>query len=111
MGNWWLCGNTSSASPYAHEAGTLKRMPNGREDIFSDRSIDVRAKRGLMKFIKFVVDFENQTDVWEAYADTPFTEFLASQFQLPPSMQTYLVALTLSLEPPAVTSEIGRAHV
>lgn len=104
MGNWWLCGNTSSASPYAHEAGTLKRMPNGREDIFSDRSIDVRAKRGLMKFIKFVVDFENQTDVWEAYADTPFTEFLASQFQLPPSMQTYLVALTLSLEPPAVTS-------
>ncbi|ELR07117.1 Rab proteins geranylgeranyltransferase component A [Pseudogymnoascus destructans] len=79
-------------------------MPNGREDIFSDRSIDVRAKRGLMKFIKFVVDFENQTGVWETHADTPFVEFLASQFQLPPSMQTYLVALTLSLEPPAVTS-------
>lgn len=104
MGNWWLYENTSSASPDAHEAGTLKRMPNGREDIFSDRSIDVRAKRGLMKFIKFVVDFENQAAVWETHADTPFVEFLASQFQLPPSMQTYLVALTLSLEPATVTS-------
>ncbi|KFY25166.1 hypothetical protein V493_04806 [Pseudogymnoascus sp. VKM F-4281 (FW-2241)] len=104
VGNWWLCEHTSGASPAAHEAGTLKRMPNGREDIFSDRSIDVRAKRGLMKFIKFVVDFENQADVWEAHADTPFVQFLASQFQLPPSMQTYLVALTLSLDPPAVTS-------
>lgn len=104
MGNWWLYENTSGDSPAVHEAGTLKRMPNGREDIFSDRSIDVRAKRGLMKFIKFVVDFENQTGVWETHADTPFVEFLASQFQLPPSMQTYLVALTLSLEPDTVTS-------
>lgn len=104
MGNWWLYENTVDTSPDAPEAGTLKRMPNGREDIFSDRSIDVRAKRGLMKFIKFVVDFENQQDVWEIHADTPFVEFLASQFQMPLSMQTYLVALTLSLEPPAVTS-------
>ncbi|KFX95625.1 hypothetical protein V490_03741 [Pseudogymnoascus sp. VKM F-3557] len=104
VGNWWLYENTVGASPDAREAGTLKRMPNGREDIFSDRSIDVRAKRGLMKFIKFVVDFENQPDVWETHADTPFVEFLASQFQMPLSMQTYLVALTLSLEPPAVTS-------
>ncbi|KFZ03238.1 hypothetical protein V502_11116 [Pseudogymnoascus sp. VKM F-4520 (FW-2644)] len=104
VGNWWLYENTSGDSPAAHEAGTLKRMPNGREDIFSDRSIDVRAKRGLMKFIKFVVDFENQRGVWETHADTPFVEFLASQFQLPPSMQTYLVALTLSLEPDTVTS-------
>lgn len=104
MGNWWLYENTSGASTVTHEAGTLKRMPNGREDIFSDRSIDVRAKRGLMKFIKFVVDHENQTGVWEPHADTPFVEFLGSQFQLPPSMQTYLVALTLSLEPATVTS-------
>ncbi|KFY43685.1 hypothetical protein V494_01843 [Pseudogymnoascus sp. VKM F-4513 (FW-928)] len=104
VGNWWLYEKTSGASPATHEAGTLKRMPNGREDIFSDRSIDVRAKRGLMKFIKFVVDFENQTGVWESHADTPFVEFLASQFQLPPAMQTYLVALTLSLDPPTVTS-------
>ncbi|KFY53198.1 hypothetical protein V496_07803 [Pseudogymnoascus sp. VKM F-4515 (FW-2607)] len=104
VGNWWLYEDTSGASPDAHEAGTLKRMPNGREDIFSDRSIDVRAKRGLMKFIKFVVDFENQAALWETHADTPFAEFLASQFQLPPSMQTYLVALTLSLEPATVTS-------
>lgn len=103
VGNWWLYENTSGASTATHEAGTLKRMPNGREDIFSDRSIDVRAKRGLMKFIKFVVDYENQTGVWETHADTPFGEFLGSQFQLPPSMQTYLVALTLSLEPATVT--------
>jgi RAB protein geranylgeranyltransferase component A len=79
-------------------------MPNGREDIFSDRSIDVRAKRGLMKFLKFVIDFENQSEVWEPHGETSLPDFLVSQFQLPTSMQTVILALTLSLDLPSNTS-------
>lgn len=79
-------------------------MPNGREDVFSDKSIDVRAKRGLMKFLKFVIDFENQAEVWEPHAERPLPDFLASQFQLTPSTQTVILALTLSLNLPSETT-------
>lgn len=95
VGNWWIFSKTDA---------TLKRLPNGREDVFSDRSIDVRAKRGLMKFLKFVIDFENQKDVWTASADTPLDEFLAQQFQLPETMQNVIGALTLSLDEPTKTT-------
>lgn len=101
VGNWWLYGAGSSGT---HEAGMLKRMPNGREDVFSDRSIDVRAKRGLMKFLKFVIDFENQSDVWESHAESSLPDFLASQFKLPQSLQKVILALTLSLDLPSETS-------
>lgn len=92
VGNWWLY-NEADEEP-------LKRMPNGREDIFQDKSIDNRAKRSLMKFLKFVVDYENQTEVWEAHGDSSLQEFLSSQFQLPPRLQTVIAALTLSFDSP-----------
>ncbi len=50
-----------------------------------------------MKFLKFVVDYENQTDVWHPYADSPLAIFLSSQFQLPLNIQDVITALTLSL--------------
>lgn len=96
VGNWWILDS---------EGGyTLKRLPNGREDIFQDKSIDNRAKRSLMKFLKFVVDYENQTETWQPHGDSGLAGFLSSQFQLPPSLQTVIAALTLSLEPPDATS-------
>ncbi|TVY81662.1 Rab proteins geranylgeranyltransferase component A [Lachnellula suecica] len=95
VGNWWIY-NGSLEEP-------LKRLPNGREDIFHDKSIDNRAKRGLMKFLKFVVDYENQTEVWEAHADSSLQSFLVFQFQLPQQLQTIISALTLSLDTPDKT--------
>jgi RAB protein geranylgeranyltransferase component A len=92
VGNWWILSEN-----------TLRRLPNGREDIFQDKSIDNRAKRGLMKFLKFVVDYENQTELWHPYADGSLAEFLSSQFQLPASLQNVISALTLSLDAPEVT--------
>lgn len=103
VGNWWICGDAAAASLTSH-AEMLKRMPNGREDIFSDRSIDVRAKRGLMKFLKFVIDHENQPEMWKDMAEEPLSTFLASRFQLPDSMQKFILALTLSLNEPSQTS-------
>lgn len=103
VGNWWICGD-ASATAQAPKAEMLKRMPNGREDIFSDRSIDVRAKRGLMKFLKFVIDFENQPEIWKDMAEEPLSTFLDSKFHLPDSMQKFILALTLSLNEPSQTS-------
>jgi len=91
VGNWWI---------YETSDSPLRRLPNGREDIFQDKSIDNRAKRSLMKFLKFVVDCENQTDVWEPHAGSPLDVFLSSQFQFPTSLQTVVTSLTLSLNPP-----------
>lgn len=97
VGNWWIY-DSSSTTP------TLKRLPNGREDIFEDASIDNRSKRSLMKFLKFVVDYQNQEDLWEAHADSGLPGFLTSQFKLPERLQTVIMALTLSLDSPDETT-------
>ncbi|KAG0651714.1 Rab escort [Hyphodiscus hymeniophilus] len=92
VGNWWIYDVSSVAA--------LKRLPNGREDIFEDASIDNRSKRSLMKFLKFVVEYQNHGEIWEAVAENSFPAFLTSHFKLPESLQTVLVALTLSLDSP-----------
>jgi Rab proteins geranylgeranyltransferase component A len=91
VGNWWIYDK--EAEPF------LRRLPNGREDISQDKSIDNRAKRSLMKFLKFVVDYENQTETWKSHADSGLAGFLSAQFQLSPSLQSVIAALTLSFEP------------
>jgi len=91
VGNWWIYDGESGAS--------LRRLPNGREDISQDKSIDNRAKRSLMKFLKFVVNYENLTETWEPHADSGLAEFLFEQFQLSSKLQSVISALTLSFEP------------
>jgi RAB protein geranylgeranyltransferase component A len=86
------------------QVATLKRLPNGREDIFEDSSIENRAKRSLMKFLKFVVDYENHPEIWESHAESGLPQFLGSQFQLSSQLQTVISALSLSLYPPEETS-------
>jgi RAB protein geranylgeranyltransferase component A len=82
---------------------SLARVPGSREDLFADQSIEPRAKRSLMKFLRFVGDFENQSD-WQEQADTPFHSFLSSRFGLPPAVQAPFAALTLSPNPPDATT-------
>lgn len=53
-----------------------------------------------MKFLKFVVDYEEQTGLWEPHGDSGLAGFLSSQFQLPERLQTVIAALTLSLNAP-----------
>jgi Rab proteins geranylgeranyltransferase component A len=105
VGNWWIYyAATGTSTAGSEPARGLKRIPNGREDIFSDESIDVRAKRNLMKFLKFVVDYENHTEVWQSHAEEPLTTFLSTVFNLPTSLRTTIVALTLSLKLPSQTT-------
>ncbi|TGO51821.1 hypothetical protein BOTNAR_0343g00020 [Botryotinia narcissicola] len=87
VGSWFL-----------YDDAALKRLPSGREDIFQDNSIDNRAKRSLMKFLKFVVDYENQVEVWQSKAEMGLSKFLADEFKFPQKLQTLIGALTLSLD-------------
>ncbi|ORY67628.1 GDP dissociation inhibitor [Pseudomassariella vexata] len=84
----------------AHDKPKLSRIPSSREDVFSSQSIPARSKRSLMKFLKFVVDYDSddQKSVWEGQADTRLTDFLTSQFKLDDSLRTYILALTLTLD-------------
>lgn len=79
---------------------TLARIPSTREDVFSNTVIPVRAKRSLMKFLKFVLDYESeaQAEVWKPHADKPLSEFLGSEFKLDATLQSYIITLTLSLD-------------
>ena len=56
-----------------------------------------------MKFLKFVVDYENQTELWEPHAENTLAEFLSSNFQLSKTLQDVISALTLSLDSPERT--------
>lgn len=79
-------------------AAALARIPSTREDVFRSTAIGPRSQRLLMKFLKFVLDYqsEEQAAVWTPQKDLPLAEFLASQFKLDTSLQSYVLTLTLS---------------
>ncbi|KAJ4254314.1 Rab proteins geranylgeranyltransferase component A [Fusarium torreyae] len=77
---------------------SLSRIPSTREDVFSNTSIPARSKRSLMKFLKFVLEYnsEPQIDTWQPRADKELAQFLASEFKLDAALQSYIITLTLS---------------
>ncbi|KAI5921149.1 rab proteins geranylgeranyltransferase component A [Camillea tinctor] len=78
----------------------LARIPSSREDVFSTQSIPLRSKRSLMKFLKFVVDYEYEEHkpIWEEQAGIPLADFLSTEFKLDEDLQKYILALTLTLD-------------
>ncbi|TGJ85676.1 hypothetical protein E0Z10_g3114 [Xylaria hypoxylon] len=95
VGSFFVYGTTDAAS------GTiLARIPSSREDVFSAQSIPARSKRALMKFLKFVIDYDSDEHklVWQARADEPLSEFLIEHFKLDERLQNSTLALTLTLD-------------
>lgn len=78
-------------------------MPGGREDIFADKSIDLRSTRSLMKFLKLGADAESHPAILENWGKRPFPEFLSSHLNIPVQLQAPLLALTSSPSGPADT--------
>jgi len=74
----------------------LLRIPNGREDVVADMSLDLKQKRSLMKFLRFITNYENQSELWEAYSSQPLATFLSEQFKLSPAAQVPIVAIAFS---------------
>ncbi|OJD35310.1 rab geranylgeranyl transferase escort protein [Diplodia corticola] len=112
VGSWWVYSSDTESPAESldaseegpQSAGRLTKVPGGREDIFSDETIDFKAKRLLMKFLRFVGDYEGQEDVWLDYRAVSFADFLSDHFKIPKDMHGPLLALTLSLETPEKTT-------
>ena len=106
VGSWWVYSVTSSSTdgeePLQH--GQLLKVPNGREDVFQDQILDFKAKRALMKFLRFISEYEEQLEVWEQYRQQPFTAFLSQQFKVPETLYAPLLTLTLSTASPNQTT-------
>ncbi|MCJ1396424.1 Rab proteins geranylgeranyltransferase component A [Xylographa bjoerkii] len=109
VGSWWLYEadkrTENAAIPSAKDKinGILKRIPGGREDVFADKSIDLKSKRALMRFLRLAADVDAQQPVLEEWGHRAFEDFLTSQFSLSLELQSTLHALTLSLQPPTIT--------
>ena len=108
VGSWWVYNDEGISGSEVEDCttntnGKLQRIPGGREDVFADKSIDLKSKRSLMKFLKLAVDVEAYTPILEEWGNKPFPEFLASYFGIPPRLQSPLMALTLSPNTPTNT--------
>jgi Rab proteins geranylgeranyltransferase component A len=90
VGSWFTVQPSSDASTPPQ----ITRVPSGREDIFRDSSLDLRAKRSLMKFIRYIATYEEQED-WEQKKDLSFSAELSHTFGLAEPSHGPLLALAL----------------
>ncbi|SCU78958.1 LADA_0A08834g1_1 [Lachancea dasiensis] len=67
---------------HTYENDSFERLTNTKQEIFTNPSLPLMTKRNLMKFIKFVLDWENQPEVWQSYKDQPMASFLVDKFKL-----------------------------
>ncbi|QIX01082.1 hypothetical protein AMS68_006599 [Peltaster fructicola] len=92
--------------------GELVKVPNGREDIFQDTSLDLRAKRALMKFIRSISEPEALENLSADAKASSVPTYLENNFGLPAAARVPIMALTLSSDPPANTTvETALPHV
>ncbi|KAI3327267.1 GDP dissociation inhibitor [Xylariaceae sp. AK1471] len=107
VGSFFVYNTTDAAS-----GATLARIPSSREDVFAAQSIPVRSKRTLMKFLKFVIDYDSdeQKPIWQGKAKKLLSEYLVDEFKLDESVRNSILALTLTLDG-RVTVENGLASI
>ena len=113
VGSWWIYEDGEAREVAKNEdaggpdpratTGSLKRIPGGREDVFADKSIDLRSTRSLMNFLKLATDTEAHASILEVWGPNTFPDFLTSHLGIPPRLQAPLLALTMSPHPPAET--------
>ncbi|RFU75841.1 rab s geranylgeranyltransferase component a [Trichoderma arundinaceum] len=108
VGSFYIYQPSSTDS----SAPNLSRIPSTREDVFANTTISVKAKRGLMKFLKFVLEYDTvpQNDVWRPHASDSLASFLAKEFKLDADLQAYILTLTLSLDG-KISTEAGLAAI
>ncbi|KAL8917453.1 MAG: hypothetical protein Q9208_007947 [Pyrenodesmia sp. 3 TL-2023] len=114
VGSWWIYSKEGitldeskeeeTGAVHDVQRGMFRKIPGGREDVFQDKSIDLRSTRSLMKFLKLAADPEAYPTVLPEWGDEPFSEYLASQFKIDPKLQEPLLALTLSSDLPSKTT-------
>lgn len=101
VGSWFLLDQASE--PHNSQNSPV-RVPSSREDVFQDTTLGLKAKRSLMKFLRFVTSYEEQTETWHDSKEQPFPDFLEQKFGLPPSSHGSILALVMSGSSPASTT-------
>lgn len=147
MGSWWLyqpvsqdggtdggSGGGGSDDDSQGPSRNLTRIPGGREDVFSDKTLPMKAKRSLIRFLRNLmqppnVDRDGNEGGKEKPTDSqapndgindnnngdddddddddmkmPFSEYMHSKYQLAHSLCDSLVSLSLSLDSAAKIS-------
>lgn len=113
VGCWWVYRpENEAASPTSGTStisssrsnGCLSRIPGGREDVFSDKTIDLRSARAVMKFLKLAADSETLVPFLEEWGTWPFAHILTRHFKIPTDLQAPIVALTSSRDTPSQTT-------
>ncbi|KAL2428998.1 hypothetical protein ABEF95_011304 [Exophiala dermatitidis] len=86
VGSWWV-----------HRNGTLQKIPSTREDVFNDVSLSMKDKRGLMKFLRYVLQEDAESSVGgEDDSALSLQDALNTKFKVPESLHAPLFALALS---------------
>ncbi|KAL8871780.1 MAG: hypothetical protein Q9174_002457, partial [Haloplaca sp. 1 TL-2023] len=114
VGSWWIYDESppseeptdieGSGDATPSRKGTLRKIPGSREDVFADKSINLRSTRSLMRILKVAADPEAHVALIEEHGDKPFTTFLESEYHIDAKLQSPLLALTLSSDPPSKTT-------
>lgn len=81
---------------HTYENDSFERLTNTKQEIFTNPSLPLMTKRNLMRFIKFVLDWENQQEIWETYRETPIATFLVEKFKLEKA-QVYELIFSIGL--------------
>lgn len=67
---------------HTFENDNFEKLTNTKQEIFTDQKLPLMTKRNLMKFIKFVLNWEEQLQVWKPYANRPLCDLLVEKFHL-----------------------------
>lgn len=91
-------------SLWIHRAGILQKVPSTREDVFNDESLSMKDKRGLMKFLRYVLqEEEDQSSTVPDDSQISLQAALTTRFKISESLQAPLQALALSPLPASLT--------
>ena len=97
VGAWWTYSEEPKTGPHDSPATPqLSKIPGGREDVFADKTIDLKSKRNLMKFLKTVAETETHPQILEQWGNESFQHYLSECFAIPGKLLSTLHALTLS---------------
>ncbi|QPG76983.1 hypothetical protein FOA43_004377 [Brettanomyces nanus] len=98
---------------HTFEKDTFGKIMSTKEEIFTDQSMTLSNKRMLMKFMKFVLEYEqpeNKQEL-EQHMQEPFTQFVSDKFHLTPQ-QINELCYTLGMVPqPDISTLQGLSRI
>lgn len=81
---------------FCGETERFTKLKTTKNEIFIDENLPLLTKRNLMKFLKIVLNWEQESEKWEHYKDKALIGFLKEKFKLS-DMQISEIVYTLGL--------------